>query len=328
MLRYLLNGFGTSARLRFVEGLIVLPCPFCGELAQDTKQHWPVCPTLQNAMTHIYGLNEAQRFWGPEVLSLQTQLGGDDIQRVFACIHAVWRCRCIRVRGFTHADTADLASHLKLLIEDPWLHGDSNQSRSERRASRSVIPASLPNTYIYNADGASRAPRDQDRVGSFGALLRFNGVVIARVGVCLGPVTNNVAEYQGAIASLEHALVLATQIDSGVFCIRLDSYLVTQQILGQWACRTMHLGPYYEHALDLMLRLRNRPNVNGLHVQQVYREYNGEADGIANEALDRYTLARHPDGRVVDEHWADVGAGLARIRFVDAEGDFILPDRG
>ena len=290
MLRYLLNGFPTTVRLRFLPDVVVLPCPFCGACNQDTKQHWTACPTLCSSMLVMYGDGEAQRTWNSAMLTLQAPMGGDDLHRVCACVHAVWRCRCVRVRGYNHAGIDDLASHLRLLIEDPWLRGDLRQNSSrDRRASRIVPPKTLPNIYVYNADGASRTRMESARIGSMGALLRFNGITLARYAVYLGDVSNNIAEYHGVIESLERA----NRVARGLFCFRLDSMLVVKQLSGEWACRAEHLIPLYERALALLGSLRAAPDVEGVQIQHVYREFNAEADSLANEGLDAYNPRIH-----------------------------------
>ena len=36
----------------------------------------------------------------------------------------------------------------------------------------------------------------------------------------------------------------------------------------------------------------------------MYREFNADADGVANEALDRYRRSLHIDGIVVNDNWS------------------------
>ena len=63
------------------------------------------------------------------------------------------------------------------------------------------------NTAVYFFDGAFRAPRaaGQGLDASYGALLRVNGVVQARIAVRVGDKTNNEAEYLGVLEVLRHA---------------------------------------------------------------------------------------------------------------------------
>ena len=78
--------------------------------------------------------------------------------------------------------------------------------------------------------------------------------------------------------------------------------LVAKQLQGQWSCRMPHLVPLYTEALDLLAVLRARRNTTAVIVQHVYREYNADADGLANYAIDQRALAR-PNGVVLSENW-------------------------
>ena len=138
--RFIFNGIGTSSRHRFIPNVEVLPCPFCASPQQDSQSHWASCPTLQQAFATIYGNDAAQELWCAQTLSLQASLGGDLIQRLGATMFAVWRCRCIRVRGFKHAGSDDFIRHLRQLVEDPWIRGDQTSTKSERRAARMQPP--------------------------------------------------------------------------------------------------------------------------------------------------------------------------------------------
>jgi ribonuclease HI len=179
-------------------------------------------------------------------------------------------------------------------------------------------PPTLPNYIVYNSDGASRAPPDVDRVGSLGACLRVNDQILARFACYLGNVTNNIAEYEGALACLEHAL----GISHGYFCFRLDSMLVVKQLSGQWACRSLDLQPLYERGLTLLQALRDRPNVINVVVAHVYRDFNAEADALANRGIDEFSYIRHRNRQVVNDNWSPFS--LTGARFVDAEGDVIM----
>ena len=103
------------------------------------------------------------------------------------------------------------------------------QQDANAGAARATITTTLPNCFVYNADGAARGNGDNERKGSMGALLRFNGVTLASLGVYLGDVTNNIAEYHGALAALEHACRVA---HDGRVCLRLDSMLIVRQLIG------------------------------------------------------------------------------------------------
>ena len=135
------------------------------------------------------------------------------------------------------------------------------------------------------------------RQGSFGAVLQKDGVTLAEVAVYLGDVTNNIAEYTGAVEALMHS----QNIKNHSVCFRFDSLLVIKQLQGLWACRAPHLQRFYETCLTILQSLRNRASVPNVRIEHVYREYNSIADGLANEAIDSYD--NNGDGRVVDIGW-------------------------
>ena len=224
------------------------------------------------------------------------------LKRVCAFVHGTWRCRNVQVHGCTFHSYEDLCRHMRAIIEDPWLHGlTPDLNRKERRASRMVPPEPRPGAYIYNSDGASRLG-DGERVGSCGAVLQKDESQLARLGVYLGDVTNNVAEYEGVAHAMRHAL---RQSGHGTHCIvfRVDSMLVKRQILCEIACRSADLQVHHETCMRMLRELR-RLNPDGcVEVEHVYREFNANADGTANEAIDGYAQRQHLDGIVVNEGW-------------------------
>jgi ribonuclease HI len=150
---------------------------------------------------------------------------------------------------------------------------------------------------------------------SFGALLRVNGVTLSRYGAYLGDNTNNEAEYQGVLAVLRHALSSRfTRI-----CIYGDSKLVVQQLNGLWQCKAINLAEFYEQGLGMVRRLREACAPGCFTLAHVYREFNVDADSLANEAIDRRGTT---DSLVIDDHWTSFE--LDAIRFVDDEGDVIM----
>ena len=84
--------------------------------------------------------------------------------------------------------------------------------------------------------------------------------------------------------------------------IRTGSMLVANQLNGIWACRNATLRPIYEECLGLIDRINHG---SGSHrritIQHVYREYNADADSLANQAIDEYDGSLHSDGIVVNQ---------------------------
>ena len=67
-----------------------------------------------------------------------------------------------------------------------------------------------------------------------------------------------------------------------------DSKLIVKQLTGEWRCKAPNLQAYYERGLALS-RHQSGISVNNLKMSHVYREFNADADSLANFALDHRT---------------------------------------
>lgn len=187
-----------------------------------------------------------------QALNLQVVLDGRQIQFVGAFLYAIWRCRCTLTRGYSFGGIDDMTQHMRRLIEDPWIRGSPIElTKAERRSLNSEIPLMHLGTMIYNADGAARR-EDAGFRSSFGAVVVCNGNTVGRYGKFLGDMTNNEAEYLGALTALRHIL----SHPYPRVRMRLDSMLVVRQLNGIWACRASHLRDFYVEGLQLMTRIR------------------------------------------------------------------------
>ena len=126
---------------------------------------------------------------------------------------------------------------------------------------------------VYS-DGAARG--NPGPAGAGAVLTDADGNVIARLGRFLGKQTNNVAEYQGLILGLAHALQLGYRNVE----VRADSQLLVRQLKGEYAVKHAGLKPLHAEAIRL-LRSFDRADV-----QHVPREENGLADEMSNRAID------------------------------------------
>ena len=300
-LRFCFNELPTTRRRHFLNHGLVQNCPFCNCAHGDDVQHWQECECLRNAFGRIYGNAVVNKLFSPRGLMMQCELTGNEVATLMACIHAVWRCRNVITHGCSFADFNDFCTHLTQIVEDPWVHGlVAATGRRERRAERMRPPEAVQNGFVFYSDGASRAPNSDERKGSCGAVLIGSDDVLARLAEYLGDVTNNFAEYTGVLRCLERAVALPQE----PLVFRVDSMLVAKQLRGEWACRCPSLRPLYERAVELMQGLsRVRQNVSDVRIQHVYREFNRDADGLANEAIDSFNRLLHRDGVVVDDRW-------------------------
>jgi ribonuclease HI len=102
------------------------------------------------------------------------------------------------------------------------------------------------------------------------------GRVLAELYQALDHATNNVAEYKGLLAALDWAL------DQGVkiLHVRSDSELLVRQLKGEYRVKNPGLQPLYQEARARVAR------IGKVTFEHVRREFNREADRLANLAMD------------------------------------------
>ena len=124
-------------------------------------------------------------------------------------------------------------------------------------------------------DGASR---NNPGEAAAGAVLKTpGGERVAEVSEYLGIKTNNEAEYLALILALEKAQALGAERVS----VKCDSMLMVKQVLGEWKVKHPNMKP-------LCARARSLADTFGaFSIAHVRREYNKEADALANRALDK-----------------------------------------
>jgi ribonuclease HI len=107
------------------------------------------------------------------------------------------------------------------------------------------------------------------------------GAVVAELYGALDNVTNNVAEYDGLLAALAWA------VDHGqrALHIRSDSELLVKQLRGEYRVKNPGLQPLYQDARALVGR------IGRVTFEHVRREFNTEADRLANLAMDEAAAA-------------------------------------
>ncbi len=135
----------------------------------------------------------------------------------------------------------------------------------------------MPRDLIIEADGGSRG---NPGPAAYGALVRdaLTGSVLAELGGSLGTATNNVAEYNGAIAGLKYV----AQLDPDACVeVRLDSKLVVEQMSGRWQIKHPDMRVLAKEARSVL------PAGQVTYVW-VPRENNAAADALANEILDAF----------------------------------------
>ncbi len=134
--------------------------------------------------------------------------------------------------------------------------------------------SSAPTRLSIYSDGASRNNPGEASVGV--AIRDERGETIQTVSEYIGIATNNVAEYTALIRALETALPFcAIPVD-----FYLDSQLVVRQMSGEYKMRNPGLMPLFMKARRLYGQYQQGS------ISHIPREQNGEADALANAAID------------------------------------------
>ena len=135
--------------------------------------------------------------------------------------------------------------------------------------------------FTIHADGGSRGNPGPSGAG---AVIRDGyGNTIAGVSKFLGTQTNNFAEYEAVISAFDELLsrVPEGERKGTEVVVKMDSQLVVKQMLGEYKIKHPNIKPQYARLTE---RIRQFGSVTFMHV---YREENGDADALANEAMDR-----------------------------------------
>ena len=124
-----------------------------------------------------------------------------------------------------------------------------------------------------NIDGGSRG---NPGPAGYGVRIEREDGEIVELKQSIVSATNNVAEYSGLIA----ALAWAAQHGLEKLHIRSDSLLLVKQRQGEYRVKHPGLQPLHEEARSLARR------IGRVTFEHVRREFNKDADRLANEAMD------------------------------------------
>jgi ribonuclease HI len=92
-------------------------------------------------------------------------------------------------------------------------------------------------------------------------------------------VTNNQAEYQGLINCLDY--LVCQGMSCGTLYVRGDSQLVIRQMEGRYKVKSDNLKRYHNEANESV----DQVDCSRITFKHIARERNGEADGLANQAI-------------------------------------------
>jgi ribonuclease HI len=96
----------------------------------------------------------------------------------------------------------------------------------------------------------------------------------------IGHATNNVAEYEALLLALREIVTF----QPAVVAIRSDSELLVKQVQGKYRVRNPRLAVLYTQALALIHQLSTAGC--RFSIEHVGREFNRQADALANRAID------------------------------------------
>jgi ribonuclease HI len=137
------------------------------------------------------------------------------------------------------------------------------------------------NQFFIHADGGARG--NPGPAGA-GAVIRDSvGNAVGSVSKFLGKRTNNFAEYEAVILAFETLapLVQKNQHHGTSVVVKMDSELVVKQMRGEYKVKHPVLKEQYARLIHAASTFGN---VSFTHVP---RAQNGDADALANEAMDR-----------------------------------------
>ena len=123
-------------------------------------------------------------------------------------------------------------------------------------------------------DGASRGNPGPASTGVF--VQDAAGKTVREHGRRLGTQTNNVAEY----TALLDALGIAKTLGATELLVRSDSLLLVKQVAGEYKVKNAGLAVLKAKAVALIRGFK------AVRLEHVRREFNKDADRLANEALD------------------------------------------
>jgi ribonuclease HI len=137
--------------------------------------------------------------------------------------------------------------------------------------------------YVANIDGASRG---NPGPASYAVVLRDpEGKIALELAKNIGRETNNVAEYFALLAALDYA----ASHNIAALRVRSDSELLVRQMQGRYKVKSSDLKPLHERATKLSRQLQY------FAIEHVRREFNRDADALANVALDSAGVPKFED---------------------------------
>lgn len=172
----------------------------------------------------------------------------------------------------------------------------------------------MARSLIVEADGGSRG---NPGPAAYGAVVRdaASGQILAELAEYLDVVTNNVAEYRGAIAGLRRA----HEIDPDATVeMRLDSKLIVEQMSGRWQVKHPSMRELAREAMSIFA-----PG----HVSYTWipREQNKVADALVNEMIDGALSRGLRHIRRLEADWVEEATADDVVGAIDVQAESTKP---
>ena len=137
----------------------------------------------------------------------------------------------------------------------------------------SLFGASSAHSAIAHIDGGSRG---NPGPAGYGVRIERDDGTVEEIKKSVGIATNNIAEYHGLLAALNWAV----RAGVGRLNVRSDSELLVKQMRGEYRVKNPGLQDLWEQARRLVRQ------IGDVRFEHVRREFNKDADRLANEAMD------------------------------------------
>ncbi|MGH7174875.1 MAG: reverse transcriptase-like protein [Minisyncoccia bacterium] len=134
--------------------------------------------------------------------------------------------------------------------------------------------------FLIHADGGARG--NPGPAGSGAVVYDAKHKTVLEVSEYLGIATNNVAEYTAIVRALEQlAELLGARAKGAEILVEMDSQLVVKQMRGEYKIKHPNMRPLAARVQALA------PQFKSVAFKHIPREENGDADALANAAMDR-----------------------------------------
>ncbi|MCK5415990.1 ribonuclease HI family protein [Candidatus Parcubacteria bacterium] len=131
------------------------------------------------------------------------------------------------------------------------------------------------NKLIVYTDGGSRGNPGPSGIGA--VIKNVKGKILCEISEYIGETTNNQAEYKALLAAIKKA----KEFNPDEIDFFLDSELVVKQLNREYKVKNKNLQPLFVEIYN------NSLNFKKITYNHVRREFNKEADKLANDAMDK-----------------------------------------